>query len=240
MQTGDLALVDETRPFELGFHGTFRHLTIEIPHHVLGPRLADVHAAAGLVLDGSRGIGRLVSQYVQATSEMVANDDPVAGDALGNHLIDLFALAFGATAEAERRASPCLEEVRLQSVTAFLERHLGDPSLSPGSVATSFRISTRYLHQLFEPRGETLMQWVLRRRVERCRDDLANPEMRARTITDIAFAWGFSDLSHFGRSFKAAFGETPRELRRRMRTSNDPTPAPQMPTKTRGHGTGRR
>jgi AraC-like DNA-binding protein len=34
-----------------------------------------------------------------------------------------------------------------------------------------------------------------------------------RTITEIAFGWGFSDAAHFSRIFRARFGCAPRELR---------------------------
>jgi AraC-like DNA-binding protein len=35
-----------------------------------------------------------------------------------------------------------------------------------------------------------------------------------RTIGDIAYSWGFSDLSHFARRFKRAYGCTPSDYRR--------------------------
>jgi AraC-like DNA-binding protein len=34
-------------------------------------------------------------------------------------------------------------------------------------------------------------------------------------IGEIAFSWGFSDLSHFVRRFRAAYGMTPGDYRRR-------------------------
>ena len=34
-----------------------------------------------------------------------------------------------------------------------------------------------------------------------------------RHISEIAFAWGFNDLSHFGRVFREHFGMSPREFR---------------------------
>jgi AraC family transcriptional activator of tynA and feaB len=35
----------------------------------------------------------------------------------------------------------------------------------------------------------------------------------ALNISEIAYAWGFNDLSHFNRAFRARFGMTPREWR---------------------------
>jgi AraC family transcriptional activator of tynA and feaB len=36
-----------------------------------------------------------------------------------------------------------------------------------------------------------------------------------RTLSEIAYAWGFSDMTHFSRRFKAAYGVLPSDYRRR-------------------------
>jgi AraC-like DNA-binding protein len=40
-------------------------------------------------------------------------------------------------------------------------------------------------------------------------------EGRAKNVTDAALDFGFSDLSHFSRAFKAMFGKSPNALLRR-------------------------
>jgi AraC-like DNA-binding protein len=42
---------------------------------------------------------------------------------------------------------------------------------------------------------------------------LRDSGLAARTISDIAFEAGFSDLSHFNRSFRRRFGESPSDVR---------------------------
>jgi AraC-like DNA-binding protein len=37
--------------------------------------------------------------------------------------------------------------------------------------------------------------------------------LRNKTITEIAFSWGFSDSAHFSRSFRKQFGICPRVFR---------------------------
>jgi transcriptional regulator GlxA family with amidase domain len=58
--------------------------------------------------------------------------------------------------------------------------------------------------------AETLGRHILRRRLERCRADLADP---MRTVTDVAFGWGFLSLAHFSRAYRAHFGSPPSEDR---------------------------
>ena len=45
------------------------------------------------------------------------------------------------------------------------------------------------------------------------RDSLCDPALAARSISEIAVAWGFNDAAHFSRAFRARFGRSPRELR---------------------------
>ena len=46
---------------------------------------------------------------------------------------------------------------------------------------------------------------------------LSDPRATHRTVTDIAFACGFNDSSHFGRVFSARMSMTPSQWRKRTR-----------------------
>jgi AraC-like DNA-binding protein len=48
----------------------------------------------------------------------------------------------------------------------------------------------------------------------RCQKAFDDPSQTHRTISEIAYGWGFSDMTHFGRKFKAAYGLSPREFRK--------------------------
>jgi AraC-like DNA-binding protein len=38
-------------------------------------------------------------------------------------------------------------------------------------------------------------------------------------VSEIAYGWGFSDMIHFGRSFRTAFGSLPGEYRKLEKTT---------------------
>jgi AraC-like DNA-binding protein len=46
--------------------------------------------------------------------------------------------------------------------------------------------------------------------------DLQNPAHAQRTITDIAFSWGFNNGAHFSRVFREHTGLTPSDFREAM------------------------
>jgi AraC-like DNA-binding protein len=101
----------------------------------------------------------------------------------------------------------------LRRIYEYIEQRLGDPGLSPGSIAAAHHISTRYLHKLFETEGCTVAAWIRRRRLDRCSRDLADPAQWNRPVNAIAVRWGFADDAHFNRLFRATYGVPPGRYR---------------------------
>jgi AraC-like DNA-binding protein len=98
-------------------------------------------------------------------------------------------------------------------VQNFIETHLTDPTMGPAEIASAVGISVRHLHRLFSLRAHTVGDWIRWRRLQQCRRELANPHLREKTITEIAFFWGFSDSAHFSHCFRQQFGTCPRTFR---------------------------
>jgi AraC family transcriptional regulator, positive regulator of tynA and feaB len=98
-------------------------------------------------------------------------------------------------------------------IESFIETHLTDPTMGPAEIASAVGISVRHLHRLFSLRAHTAGDWIRRRRLQQCHRDLVDPRLRERTITEIAFFWGFSDSAHFSRCFRRQFGVCPRAFR---------------------------
>jgi AraC family transcriptional activator of tynA and feaB len=81
------------------------------------------------------------------------------------------------------------------------------------ALAAGFEISERTFHRVFAARGTSFERHLLRRRVERFRDLLSQPQLRTVSIAKLALACGFADAAHAARTFKSAFQTTPREFR---------------------------
>jgi len=98
----------------------------------------------------------------------------------------------------------------------YIESHLTDSSLGPIEIASALRISVRHVHRVFSKQGTTVADWIRTQRLKRCRKDLCDPRLQAKTITEIAFYWGFNDSSHFSHTFKKEFRLSPRAFRSRV------------------------
>jgi len=60
---------------------------------------------------------------------------------------------------------------------------------------------------------------VLENRLERCSTALRDPHQRRHNISEVAYRWGFNDLSYFNKAFRGQFGMTPGDWRGDVKTS---------------------
>ena len=140
---------------------------------------------------------------------------------LTDNLCNLLALITSPT-EAQRRSIHAqTQQAGLDIMLAFARRHLPNPSLSPQLLAEHLNVSVRTVHKRFEQADSTFGRWVLEKRLEACRTALDDPRFDAHSVSQIAFAWGFNDLSHFTKAFKLRFAASPGRYRREMRAQTD-------------------
>ncbi|HVZ03810.1 helix-turn-helix domain-containing protein [Hyphomicrobium sp.] len=102
---------------------------------------------------------------------------------------------------------------KFRELVEFIQQNIDSPDLSPHFSAKHLGISVRYVHKLFKQAGLTFSSYVMSQRLHKIRHDLlAHSPSRLPSISDLAYKWGFRELSTFHRAFKAQFGCTPRQL----------------------------
>jgi AraC family transcriptional regulator, positive regulator of tynA and feaB len=211
-QPGDLALLDSTRPFELGFDGDFEQLCVTLPVDLLVARLAVPQAVTAVSIPGRTGLGAMITNQLRFFADNGCDLDIEASRYVAGQLTDVLALALGRAQSVPGHSARAL---LLQAALDEVERRLGDPQLSPTDVAQRVNVSTRYLHRLFADRGTSFGRWILARRLERCHRDLVEPAFAHMTVGQIAARHGFTDRTHFARAFRGRYGLTPSSHRRR-------------------------
>ncbi len=104
---------------------------------------------------------------------------------------------------------------------AFIQAHFAEP-ISREEIAKHIAISSNYLTDCFrQVLGITPMTYLTRYRIQRAQQFLDTTDL---SITDIALETGFSEISHFTRTFKREVGVSPHAYRRGKR----PTPSPSV------------
>jgi AraC-like DNA-binding protein len=130
------------------------------------------------------------------------------------HICDLVALGIGATRDGAELAACGLRAARLRAAKADIAANLESRDLSVTAVAKRQGVTPRYLQMLFEAEGTTFSQFVLNRRLAFAHTMLTDWRRDHLTITAVALAAGFGDLSHFNHSFRRRYGATPRDVRK--------------------------
>jgi AraC family transcriptional regulator, positive regulator of tynA and feaB len=214
LNAGDFSLCDSTRQYEIVFPRANRMLVMGIPDSKLRRHIACPESLVAIPMQASNGVCGLLSRFlrhfwIECTEAL---DEATAGR-ITAAILDLLGAAYAdiGRAQPDRLSLANVHRIRIVN---YIEAHLHDPELTPTHLAQACKITPRYLHHLFSEREETVARYIVRRRLDECARALACGAQRSRTITAIAFDYGFNSPTHFGRVFRARFGVTPREYRR--------------------------
>ncbi len=230
VEPGSMVLMDSNIPFHSVKPGKARLRAIRIPHRQMDPLIVPGWQRHGIVCAAQPGLGGLVTQYARALTDEMDRLSAAQADAALDNLCRLFALHSDAQVNHVAPAEHAVHAARLLQVRRHIDQHLADPALTPASVAAAHQMSLRSLHLLFEPTGVSFARHVLRRRLQECHATLTSPAHAQRSVTDIAFAWGFNSLTTFYSGFQHEFGMAPGEVRRAA-GSPGATP-PEQPDRT--------
>jgi AraC-like DNA-binding protein len=208
---GDTTLIDASSPWTSDCEGDCARLYLRLPRWLVQDRSRSGSLPVLPRIQGKAGLGaalfRLATSLYAEAEAMSVEEGIVAIEAY----LDILTGCITRPEAAPTKLGQCAQ--LRPRVEHFIDLHLSEASLCPALIAAAVGVSVRHLHRIFAAKGCTVTGWIRERRLERCRTDLTNPQMRERNITDIAFSWGFSDSAHFSHRFKQEFGVSPREFR---------------------------
>jgi AraC-like DNA-binding protein len=168
----------------------------------------------GQTLGADSGAAALLAGYLTQLPEAARTASPPESAKLAAIAGDLAATVLAVHLDAQDALPPETRNAALLArVRAFIDLHLGDPTLGPVTIAARHHISVRTLHDLFRSEPETVAASIRRRRLERCHADLTNPASSHRTVAEIAARWGFRLPGDLSRAYRAAYGQSPSEAR---------------------------
>ncbi|WP_405162037.1 helix-turn-helix domain-containing protein [Nocardia sp. NBC_01499] len=221
---GEFILMDLARPSNLVTEKWQELSVVMFPRHLLPVGQNQFRELTAVRFAAADPYAALVAALTRELVKHLDSYESARDARIGTAFLDLLSLA---VANRIDRVSAVPLESRENAmkikVQAFIQDHLGDPQLSPATIAAAHHISTRTLHKLFEGQQHTVAASIRRQRLERCHQDLLDPRLRDHPVSAIGARWGFHDAAGFSRTFRAVYGVPPSEYRTIQTTISTPT-----------------
>jgi AraC-like DNA-binding protein len=211
---GQAIVTDNGAPACFTGHRPARVTNLRFERKNLAPLLANADASALRPMAKDNQALRLLTSYVRLVSAEAQQSSPDLRRIAVTHIHDLAALALGAARDAAEVAKGRgVRVARLHAIKADIMANVASNLPSLDVLAARHGVSPRYIRSLFQSEETTFTDFVLNERLARARALLVGPRQTARSISAIAFAAGFDDLSYFNRCFRRRYGATPSDVR---------------------------
>lgn len=216
---GQFILEHSDEPYEFSHGADNRMWVIKVPEAALRARIGNTSRFCAQHFDATSGMGQLFSEYLQLITRHC--DKPVSAAALslmGFQLIDLLGTALKEVPSVLQSSLSVVRSAHLARIEAYVREHIGDPALSPESLAAHHGISLRYLHALFKDTGQPVGQWIRDLRLQTAYEKLKTMPAGV-SIGQLAYSCGFNDQAQFNHAFKRRYEHSPGEL---LKSRNTP------------------
>lgn len=213
LQNGDLTIISTAQPVTIRCSSNCHSYCVKFPQQLLSVSSVYTRDLMAVRFAASDGLTAAIKTMITTLERTFGTAPPVCQRALALTTIDLItALIHSRTSLSAGRSGHVMDKA-LAEMQTYIDANLSDPELCPQVIADAHFTSLRRVYNIFKWAGLTVSGWINHRRLERCRRDLSDPLLSDVPVASVGLRWGFKTASHFGRSFKDAFGMTPGEYR---------------------------
>ncbi|WP_024693940.1 helix-turn-helix domain-containing protein [Pseudomonas syringae] len=206
---GDIVLYDSAQPYACSYPEGDDQIVLTVPRKLFLQHIPSAECLVCRTLDGRSALGRVAAVVLTEAWNAEGLSDPLS-ERLNASLLDVLSTAFDSVfGDTDiRRQSHQMQQ--LQRIKQFLLNNLPDTGLTAENIALATHVSPRTLNRLFAQEGTTAIRWLWQQRLSACHDALLKRHVRR--VSDAALNFGFTNLSHFSRAFKNAYGIPPQQL----------------------------
>jgi AraC-like DNA-binding protein len=206
------SIYDTTDSYAVANPVRVEHLIVMLPKQRLTELGLALDPLMARRLGGSGGVARLALDTMRSAHRELPGMTEAAARGVGDAITQLVHLSMLELAGIDTATSQ--REALRERIKRHVGAHLGDPELSVDALARALGCSRRQLYNAFAEEPDGVAGYILRRRLESCRRAFDDRASAHRSITDIALGFGFSNMAHFSRVFRAHLGVAPSDYRR--------------------------
>jgi AraC-like DNA-binding protein len=208
LAVGDIALIDAARcSTQFSHDRPSRWVTLHLPRQAVLSHLG-LKPACGSRRGSESIAGRVLFHLIQ---DAVDECEPSSVAAAPHMQLAIYELLGALFATPDLPTLSSHTDKLFKRISRIINNRFADATLGPSEVAAEAGISLRYLQKLFKLRGSSCTQFLQSVRLEYAARQLHRRRLLGprRPISEIAYASGFSDYTHFARQFRRRFGHTP-------------------------------
>ena len=219
MRPGQSLILDAARVATLRALGQDNgRWSIKVPRARLAAVVPQLDGLGGRI-SADNEAPRLLFHYIESAQRIDLEGGSPLTALFDHHIFDLVVHAFGTQGEARKIAEQRgVRYARRQSIMKEIERNFAAPGLRAAVIAARLGVTPRYVHRLLEETGKTFSELILEQRLNCAMRLLTDSGRDHQRIADIAYEAGFTDLSHFNRTFRRRFGDSPSSARAARRS----------------------
>ena len=206
---GEALVADFGRPSSLE-HSDHELITIGLDRALLDRRLPWLAPLNGAVI--GREAAEPLFRHMTALVERLRAQPSPRPELEARAITDWVAEILPRSGEAAAPSRRAAEDLRaFGRAAAFIDAHLDREDLEPSAIWKAANVSRSRLYRLFAPEGG-VSRYVIQQRLLRAHQALVDAN-DPRTISAIAYDCGFTNVAHFARAFREAFGVTASQVR---------------------------
>lgn len=213
LQPGNIYLLSNMIPYKSQDKGGYETFNIMIPSQILENLVPYLEPHYFFPLHQGNKKANILHDFVKSIYESLPLSSEDDACFMENNLLNLLAYVL-----KDESQSICIDDssVRLahrQRILDYISKNLPDEFMSPETIAKQHGISVSYLHRIFKPTDNTIVEIIRHKRLAKARQLLADNDFKGLSITEIAYRLGFKHPSDFSRAFKRLYGMSPKESR---------------------------
>ena len=214
LEPGDVTIADSGAAATMTTKQPYTTIGLTVPADLLRSYIPEPEKAVGARFSGKSGFSKIVSSMLLTMWEYAETDhfDEI-GTELANNLLGILSACCQMNGHHHETQSADLM-AKQERIKQVINQNLHMPDLCLGELAKQFGFSVRYIQRLFSEEDCTVSKYIRSQRLEGCKKQLADPAWLNRSVTEIAFNWGFNSSAHFARVFKEQYGINAREYRK--------------------------